>query len=116
MGGTGEKMTDYNVDQANYRGPGMYRHYKGGTYFVYGLALQENTVTKRDKNGEIEQVGEGHDEVTFVVYKPMTTGSLLEGRPEDFWARELGDFNAQVPDVAWSGDATVPRFEWVSPV
>ena len=85
--------------KVNYVGPGMYRHYKGGTYFVYGLALQEDDFNR-----------------TYVVYKPMTTSSLLDDYKEDFWARELGDFNAQVPDVAWSDPATVPRFEFVSPV
>jgi len=94
--------SDYNVDEPNYRGPGMYRHYKGGSYFVYGLALQED-----------------HKDRTYVVYKPMTAGSLLEDRPEDFWARELGDFNAVVVldgAVPCSQAPRVPRFEFVSPV
>jgi hypothetical protein len=63
----------------NYRGPGKYRHYKGGEYFVLGLALQENDLRK-----------------TFVIYKPLQFSNLLDDYKEDFWARELDDFNAQV--------------------
>ena len=30
----------------NYHGPGVYEHYKGGQYRVFGLALEPNTVVK----------------------------------------------------------------------
>lgn len=91
--------SDYNVDQANYRGPGKYRHYKGGEYLVLGLALQEDDLRR-----------------TFVIYKPLGHTNLLDDFTEDFWARELGDFNAQVEDVAWrEGDklATIARFTFI---
>lgn len=87
----------------NYQGPGRYRHYKGGEYEVLGLALQENTVTKP------HQIGEGHEEITFVIYRPLTPGSMLEIRDENFWARELDDFNETV--VLDNGETLVPRFE-----
>ena len=84
------------MSNVNYVGPGRYQHYKGGEYMVLGLALQEDDLKR-----------------TYVIYKPLSPGSLLEGYPEEFWARELGNFNAQVPDIAWSGDATVPRFKFI---
>lgn len=90
---------------SNYQGPGRYRHYKGGLYAVLGLALQENTVTKHEPDGTLSQIGEGHEEMTFVIYMPLTPGSMLEDRREMFWARELADFDAQLPQG--------PRFAWV---
>src|SRR5689334_7701166 len=66
----------------SYEGPGRYRHYKGGEYEVLGLALREES--------------KGTDnEVTEVVYRPLTLGSILEGREEVFWTRVLEDFNEQ---------------------
>src|SRR5213595_86509 len=75
-----------------YEGEGIYRHYKGGLYEVLGLALQEDDLNR-----------------TYVIYRPLSPTSMLDDRPEEFWARELGDFNEQVEDVAWK-DATMPRF------
>jgi len=72
-----------------YKGPGKYRHYKGPEYLVLGLALREDSI---NKSGHFE-VGE-----TFVIYKPLTPGSILENRKEDFWARRLDDFNKDVLD------------------
>jgi len=87
----------------NYRGPGRYRHYKGGEYFVLGLALQEDTVD--------------NDEKVFVIYKPLTPGSMLENRLEDFWARELGDFNAQItPEVPLSQEPRVGMKQQYEPI
>jgi hypothetical protein len=93
-------MSDYNVDPVNYRGPGRYKHYKGGEYEVIGLAVQEDTVDKI--------VDPGLGGIQFVIYRPLTPGSVLDVRPEDFWARELGDFNEQVgaPEGGYE-----PRFE-----
>lgn len=93
----------------NYQGPGLYRHYKGGMYDVLGLALQESTVVKPDEGPK-----PGHtkaDERTFVIYRPLTTGSLLETRPEGFWARDLDDFNAWVkPTGSSEYTDSEPRF------
>jgi hypothetical protein len=83
----------------NYDGPGRYRHHKGSEYEVLGLALREDSLDKADdpKGGE-----------TFAIYRPLTPGSLLERRAEDFWARELGDFDAAVPGRG-------PRFRKLEP-
>jgi len=64
----------------NYQGMGTYEHYKGGRYYVQGLALEES------RKGQ-------PDETVYVVYRPLTEGSLLDTRAETFWAREIGDFN-----------------------
>jgi hypothetical protein len=74
---------------ANYSGPGRYRHYKGGHYIVLGLALDE------------------HDRATLrVVYGPASEHS--GAYPADFWSRPLDEFNdtIQVADAEW-----LPRFE-----
>lgn len=71
----------------SYLGPGRYRHFRGSEYEVLGLALQEDSI---DKSQEYEPG------VTYVIYKPLTPGSLLEKRQESFWARRLDDFNAIV--------------------
>lgn len=87
----------------NYKGPGIYRHYKGGEYAVLGLALREDSLDKENDpcaSGEV-----------FVVYEPLSPGSLLGLRAEDFWARRLDDFDAHVQRDA--GDH-VRRFEFVS--
>lgn len=93
----------------NYQGPGTYRHYKGGSYEVLGLALQEDSIEK--SGGLVGDAG-----ITFVIYRPLSPGSLLETRKQDFWARELSDFNAGVvvpqdgtDDGVW--EAPAPRFE-----
>lgn len=86
----------------NYQGPGRYRHYKGGEYEVLGLALSEETVDKPSdpKNGPGREWEE-----TRVIYRPLTPGSMLEHRDEDFWSRELSVFNEQ------AGMPGQPRFE-----
>jgi hypothetical protein len=90
-----------------YQGPGRYRHYKGGEYEVLGLALQEDTVDKTVVPFREGQPGAKlAPEIVFVIYHPLTPGSLLERRAEDFWARELGDFNAMVERE----HGPVPRF------
>lgn len=90
----------------NYNGPGYYHHYKGGEYRVLGLALREDSITKdpRARDGAFG-VGE-----RFVIYQPMTHGSILETANYgdcDFWARELGNFQERVNTEGGS----VPRFE-----
>jgi hypothetical protein len=86
---------------SNYRGPGRYRHYKGGVYDVIGVGLEEATLRY------------------VVVYRPAS------GWPNDvpaaqFWTRPLDGFNAMVPNPAWTGRRAdgvrfvsrfVPRFE-----
>lgn len=92
----------------NYQGPGRYQHYKGGIYNVLGLALQEDTVAKPDQPDSVIV----EDEIVFVIYEPCSAGSLLDGRHEQFWARHLGDFNAQLEgdEVEIGGPEVVPRF------
>lgn len=85
----------------NYQGPGRYRHYKGGEYEVLGLALREDSI---DKNGVVKP--SEVDGSQFVIYRPLTVGSLLERRREDFWARDLDDFDAMVSRE----HGQVPRF------
>ena len=75
-----------------YSGPGIYRHYKGGLYEVLGLGLKEDTVVKPDSP-------DAGPEVICVVYRPVpfhAKESMLDSRDEEFWLRELDDFNATV--------------------
>lgn len=92
----------------NYQGPGKYEHYKGGKYRVLGLALQENTVVKPDDD---DRIFEHTDPTVFVIYQPLTPGSMLENRSEDFWARELDDFNEDVRTGISDVNDMVPRFK-----
>lgn len=69
----------------NYKGVGVYEHYKGGRYTVIGIATHEET-------GEL-----------LVIYIPFG-----EKDNRKHWAREFGVFDE---DVA----PGVPRFKWVSP-
>lgn len=97
--------------EPNYRGPGLYRHYKGDEYRVLGRGLSEETVRKP---GQPEHDDAGPEEVR-VIYEPLSPGSLLEKRDEDFWTREFSVFNEQVRvrrglDWVW-----VPRFEKIEP-
>lgn len=86
------------IPEMNYQGPGLYRHYKGGYYEVLGLALQEDDFQR-----------------TYVIYEPTRLVTLLDDYKEDFWARELSDFNAEV-QVGGHQDHTrefVPRFRLI---
>lgn len=75
----------------NYKGPGIYRHYKGGFYRVLGLAVREETI------GTEEEISE-------VVYWPLKRYE----RKEAFVTRQLEDFN----DNAILVDGpVVPRFQ-----
>ena len=78
---------------SNYRGPGKYRHYKGGEYLVVGLALLEADL-----------------KTTYVVYKPLSLTSLLDDYDEEFWLRELADFNEQ---VQVNHDGFMARFTFI---
>lgn len=68
--------------------PGMYRHYKGGMYIVFGVARHSSN----DKQGE----------EPMVVYWSVTKQCL--------WVRELREFTATVE----VGGEQVPRFTWVA--
>ena len=127
----------------NYRGPGIYRHYKGGLYDIFGLALWEPMAGKEDSDigladklrnfaEEFAAVDWDHthaetveedramllraaellSEQKFVIYAPMTPGSILEGMDDvEFWARGKQDFDSDVgvPD-AKGIDMTTARF------
>lgn len=90
-----------DLGRSGYSGPGRYRHYKGGEYDVLGVALREDSI---DKGGAVSPVASAGEQ--FVIYRPLTPGSLLERRAEDFWARRLDDFNAMVERE----HGKVPRF------
>jgi hypothetical protein len=107
----------------NYKGPGIYRHYKGGEYEVIGLAVREETVLKPGDVGyALAKMNHTPTGTTVVVYKPLTPGSILEERTETMWTRELADFNEQrvrvrIDGTEALGDAGVgyvPRFEFIS--
>jgi hypothetical protein len=127
----------------NYRGPGIYRHYKGGLYDIFGLALWEPMAGKKDGDTgladklvdfandfaacdwdmvPVESIEEDRQmllraakllsEQYFVIYEPMTPGSMLEDLPGvKFWARGKQDFDSDVgvPD-AKGIDMTQGRF------
>jgi hypothetical protein len=95
----------------NYRGPGIYRHYKGGLYDIIGLALWEPMAGKDDSDvklsdglvnladsftadwdmvssQEIERIramllraAELLSEPLLVIYEPMSPGSMLRDLP-----------------------------------
>lgn len=69
-------MADQDGLLPGYRGPGTYRHMKGGLYRVHGLGRHEGT-------GE-----------QFVVYEP------IDGDAPSFWLRPREDFDAIVGGVA----------------
>ena len=99
----------------SYQGPGVYRHWKGNRYHVIGLALQEDTVTKppepsSDNFQALIDEADRPAERTYVIYRPLDLGSLLEDREEGFWAREIRDFNAMV-EVGDLSPTRMARFE-----
>jgi hypothetical protein len=131
----------------NYRGPGIYRHYKGGLYDIFGLALWEPMAGKEDSDvnladrlvefaNEFAAVDWDHtheetlerdrkmllraaellSEQKFVIYAPMTPGSMLEDLPGvEFWARGKQDFDADVPVPDAQGiDMTMARFTFTT--
>ncbi len=67
--------------------PGRYRHFKGGEYAVYGVAIHSET------------------EEPMVVYRPL----YGEGK---LWARPLSMFEETVE----RDGEMVPRFEFVGPM
>jgi hypothetical protein len=69
-----------------YRGPGLYKHYKGGVYDVLGVALEE------------------HDHSSVVVVYRPANGWPDDVPPADYWVRPLDVFNEAV-------SPEVPRFE-----
>jgi hypothetical protein len=69
-------------DDCNYRGPGVYEHYKGNFYYVLGLAVREES----KEDGWIVEV----------IYFPLDRGTALAGHEAKFWSRQLDDFDAQV--------------------
>lgn len=76
----------------NYKGPGRYRHFKGGLYDVLGLAPYE------DEDGKITAV---------VVYKPigaLTHPPVITGQTH--YTRRLDSFNGMVRRE----HGEVPRF------
>lgn len=89
-------------EEGGYQGIGIYEHYKGGKYFVVGLALRE----------ESKDLGEW---LTEVIYAPMSEGSLLEERRETFWTRLLTNFNEKIegPEVNIGGPELIPRFRMI---
>jgi hypothetical protein len=71
----------------SYQGPGLYQHYKGGRYDVLGLGVHEHAKEHQpnfDPDDSAQQ---------YVVYRPLTDGSLLHDTSADFWIRRLDNFN-----------------------
>lgn len=69
----------------NYKGPGRYRHFKGGLYDVIGLASFPS------EDGSVE---------SCVVYRPVDgqiKGEGLEVAGQTHYLRTLRSFNAMVP-------------------
>lgn len=76
------------MQESNYQGPGIYEHYKGTRYAVLGLGLQEAKVDKKRSLVPAEAMS--------VVYRPLTPGSFLDDRIENFWIRDLLVFDEPV--------------------
>lgn len=92
-----------------YQGPGIYQHHKGGLYEVLGLGIHEHAKDNDpafDLNDTRQQ---------YVVYRPLTDGSLLDGTPLDFWIRNLQVFDqyCQGQTGGKGPPPAVPRFEFV---
>jgi hypothetical protein len=84
----------------NYRGPGIYRHYKGNDYLVIGLGCEEATL------------------IPVVIYRPKNKIMPDDvrrkvGAPVTYWTRPLEDFNAMVPSSTFPPDF-IARFTFVS--
>jgi hypothetical protein len=121
-----------------YKGPGVYKHYKGGYYDIFGQALWEPMAGKDDGDTDLaanleaiaanserggrdledneiamlRRAAELLSERKFVIYAPLTPGSLLEGMDDvEFWARGRKDFDtdATIPDARGIA-MTVRRF------
>jgi hypothetical protein len=92
-----------------YEGPGIYRHYKGGEYFVLGLALHEHG---KDHNPNFDPMSEDSHQV---IYKPRSPGSSLFGSPATMWIRKLTNFNKMV-DNPHDPLTMVPRFQKIEDV
>jgi hypothetical protein len=73
-----------------YTGPGRYRHYKGGVYEVLGIGVHEHA--KENQPGFDPNLIDQH----YVVYRPLTSGGLLDGTPTDFWIRGRKNFDSEV--------------------
>ena len=86
---------DYNVDPPNYRGPGSISTTRVASTMCSGWRFRRTRFTSRMTHGTRKAAGREQLEKTFVIYRPLTV-SMLDDRPEDFWARELGDFNERV--------------------
>lgn len=79
----------------NYRGPGIYLHYKGGRYLVMGTAKH----TERD-------------EVLVFYTAERPAGSVVH--ESAVFARPLNNFNEKVNGVAGTSIDGTPRFRRVA--
>lgn len=90
---------------ANYKGSGIYRHYKGDDYYIYGLIVKEEE--KPDGLSRAEQIAWVNDPANhWVAYAPLSPGSLLFESEVMMWSRRLRVFNENIYD----GQAFFPRF------
>jgi hypothetical protein len=125
----------------NYRGPGVYRHFRGHEYEVIGLSVREETVLKHGEKplecsmcGREYSLGEEPSEACGsadrgvygckVVRKDKTVGGVvtviyrsINHNPRskvDFWERTLDSFNEKVyRDGPENVCGMVPRFKFV---
>lgn len=84
-----------------YEGPGRYIHHKGGEYIVHGLACRE------EETDEVANFNPRDTVHQYVIYEPMSAGSLLYLTGVRFWERKLDNFNGL---VKMDDGLTVPRF------
>lgn len=92
-----------------YEGPGLYAHYKGGVYYVLGVAEHESD-TREDGTP-----------VQLVVYISLSKDHQLDRheRGADFVLRPYGPHDGVDPfndEVQGPDDFYVPRFRKVGPV
>lgn len=77
-----------------YDGPGVYRHYKGGTYRVLGMVLNEN------------------NKQPMVLYHDtlLLKDEVFMAPPGRVWVRPLDNFNEVVNGVGGTVADGTPRF------
>lgn len=88
-----------------YRGPGVYRHYKGGAYVIFGIGQDESTGRRSVAYislNEDHQIPRGKQGITFVL-RPL---DVEDKDPNDSEARA---FNEPV----YLEDEFQPRFKLI---
>jgi hypothetical protein len=80
-----------------YQGPGIYEHYKGGLYYVEGIALSENSLTPR---------------VFYYPVNKINTSDPIVVLGAKGWVRTLSSFNERAEIYEEGEYINKDRFEF----